>query len=298
MTHYREGEVPGIDGTRIHYSVLTPDGPNEADLVLCDGIGCDGFVWKYLTPSLAPRHRIVRWHYRGHGRSGTPLDLTRMGIEEIVGDLASVLVAAEIEKAVLIGHSVGVQVILEAWRTLEEKIAGLIPVCGSYGRPLDTFHDTVHLKRAFPVVYRAMSGLPELALRAWRVLLPSRAAWVIALMAGEVNRSLIRIEDMQPYFDHLSRMDPKVFVSMLSKVSEHSARDLLPAIDVPTLVIAAELDTFTPAWLSEEMADAIPDAELLMVPKGSHVAPIEQPDLFELRIEKFLREKLGCYSGS
>jgi len=54
------------------------------------------------------------------------------------------------------------------------------------------------------------------------------------------------------------------------------------------LVVAGTHDTFTPYWLSEEMHDRIPGAEMLTVPGGTHVSPIEQPELLTLRLEKWL----------
>ena len=62
----------------------------------------------------------------------------------------------------------------------------------------------------------------------------------------------------------------------------------LPHVDVPTLIVAGTDDTFTPYWLSEEMHARIPGSELLTVPGGTHVAPIEHPELITLRLEKFL----------
>ena len=59
-------------------------------------------------------------------------------------------------------------------------------------------------------------------------------------------------------------------------------------INVPVLVVAGEKDTFTPASLSESMVERIPGGELLMVHGGSHVAPIEQPELIGGRIKQFL----------
>ncbi len=297
MQRYTEGWCESSDGTEIFYSLAGPgEDPREPDIVLCDGVGCDGFVWKYLVPTLAARHRVIRYHYRGHGYSKTPLHMDRFRIEDLVDDLYSVLDhIGAIEPVILAGHSVGVQVILEAHRHRPERIGALVPTCGSYGRPLDTFHDGEFLKKMFPILYQLFTGFPEAMMRLWRALLPSSFAYWTALLAGEVNRSLIRLEDLQPYFEHLSRMDAQVFANALHYASTHSARDHLPRIDVPTLVIAAENDTFTPAWLSHEMADHIPNAELLMVPKGSHAAPIEQPDLILLRLEKFLAERLGCY---
>jgi pimeloyl-ACP methyl ester carboxylesterase len=82
-------------------------------------------------------------------------------------------------------------------------------------------------------------------------------------------------------------MDPRLFLGMLKHASEHDAWDHLPSIKIPTLIVAGTQDTFTPYWLSEEMHDRIPGSELLTVPGGTHVAPIEQPELLTLRLEKF-----------
>ena len=72
-------------------------------------------------------------------------------------------------------------------------------------------------------------------------------------------------------------MDPSVFLPMLRQAGEHSAEDLLARIEVPTVVIAAERDTFTPSWLAEEMAKKIPGAEHVVIAGASHAAPVEQP---------------------
>ena len=75
-----EGHAQGKDGTRIYWSAT---GQGAPALVCCDGIGCDGFAWKYLVRDFAPRQRIVRWHYRGHGRSGIPQDRSKVTVDDI-----------------------------------------------------------------------------------------------------------------------------------------------------------------------------------------------------------------------
>ena len=69
----------------------------------------------------------------------------------------------------------------------------------------------------------------------------------------------------------------------------HDATDLLPSVRVPTLVVAGERDLFTPLARSEEMAKAIPGAELLVLQGGSHAALVEQPETIGAAVEKFLR---------
>jgi pimeloyl-ACP methyl ester carboxylesterase len=80
---------------------------------------------------------------------------------------------------------------------------------------------------------------------------------------------------------------------MLRHASEHSARDHLEHVNVPALIVAGTDDTFTPYRLSEEMHRLIPGSEILAVPGGTHVAPIEQPELIALRLEKWLSRISG-----
>jgi pimeloyl-ACP methyl ester carboxylesterase len=58
------------------------------------------------------------------------------------------------------------------------------------------------------------------------------------------------------------------------------------------MVIAGDRDFFTPVEVSQEMASAIPGSEVMIVRGGSHYTPIEYPMVVNLRIDKFLRERL------
>jgi pimeloyl-ACP methyl ester carboxylesterase len=278
------GYADAPDGTRIHWSAV---GTGAPALVCCDGIGCDGFAWKYLVRDFAPRHRIVRWHYRGHGRSGIPEDRDRVGFDDISADLQAVLEAASAPQAVLLGHSMGVQVALEYHRRHPARVLGLILMCGSHGLPLDTFHDSKALKILLPSMIAAAQKYPQAMNLIWRLAAGGELAYQIATHL-EVNGKLVRRDDFAPYFRHLSGMDPLFFLGMLRHASEHTAFDHLPHVNVPTLIVAGTEDTFTPYWLSQEMHARVPGAELLTVPGGTHVAPIEQPELITLRLEKFL----------
>jgi pimeloyl-ACP methyl ester carboxylesterase len=278
------GFAEAPDGTRIHWSVV---GDGAPALVCCDGIGCDGFAWKYIARDFATRHRIVRWHYRGHGRSGIPKDASRVGFDDISSDLDAVLQATGTAQAVLLGHSMGVQVALEHHRRRPEQVLGLVLLCGSHGLPLDTFHDNKALKILLPSMITAAAKYPQAMSLIWRLAASGEVAYQFATHF-EVNGRLVRRDDFMPYFRHLAGMDPQLFLGMLKHASEHTAFDHLPHVNVPTLIVAGTDDTFTPYWLSQQMHSHIPDAELLTVPGGTHVAPIEQPELITLRLEKFL----------
>ncbi len=276
------------DGTRIWWRST---GSGSPAVVLTDGIACAGFIWKHLEPALAAGRRVVRWNYRGHGRSESPRDPRRVSIFDCVDDLGAVLEAAGERRAVLAGHSMGVQVALEAHRAAPARVAGLLLVCGSPGRLLDTFHDRPVLARAFPAIRAVVERFPEAARSAFRRLVPTELAYQVGL-AFEVNRRLVRREDFFPYLEEVSRVDALLFSRMLASAAAHDASDHLPRVDVPALVVAGERDTWTPLWLSQRMHEAIPGSEMLTLRGGTHVGPIEHPELLALRVEKFLRERV------
>jgi pimeloyl-ACP methyl ester carboxylesterase len=261
-------------------------------MVLCDGLGCDGFAWKYLLPELSHRHRVVRWHYRGHGKSPMPPDRSSIGVEHTVADLEHLLQTLGIENSVIYGHSMGVQVSLEYHRRHPKRVRGLVLLCGSYGNPLDTFHDHTLLRSAFPYVRTVIERFPEISKRVTSVLMKTELAVTLALRT-ELNPDLMLREDMAPYFEHLATMNPVAFVRTLDSLKDHSAWDHLQEIEVPTLVVGGERDKFTPVWLSRRMADAIPKADFLLVPGGSHTAPLERPELVSRSIRRFLADRVG-----
>jgi pimeloyl-ACP methyl ester carboxylesterase len=281
------GFTNSTDGTRIHYYTL---GDGAPALVCCDGLGCDGYVWKYVVRDLSPKHRIVRWHYRAHGHSEAPKDRSRMRIRDLCDDLLAVLDAHRIERAILLGHSLGVQVILEFQRLYPDRVLGLVPVCGSYGRPLDTFHDNPVLKTIFPAISRLIFRFPEVAQRMWSTALDTEFAYQVATRT-DVNGKLVRRGDFRPYLTHISRMDVRLFVTLLQDAGDHDTLEHLEKIDVPTLIMTGEKDTFTPAWLSQVMHARIKGSELCEIPGGTHTAPIEIPELVTLRLERFLEER-------
>jgi pimeloyl-ACP methyl ester carboxylesterase len=284
----REGYAVARDGSPIYYRIVGNDGGAGVPILLSDGIGCDGFVWKYLERSLAPERKIIHWHYRGHGRTPEPRDRRRVSMADCADDLASVLDAAGLEHAALAGHSMGVQVCLEAYRRHRDRVAAMVLMCGGYGNPLRTFKGRRTLEALLPWITFAINRAPGIIGALWRNVVPTRLAYAIATRT-EVNAELIRLEDFMPYLEHIARVDLPLFVDMLGHAGRHSAREVLPTIEIPTLIVAGERDGFTPAALSQEMHAVIPGSEMLVVEGGSHTAPIERPHLVNEAVARFLR---------
>jgi pimeloyl-ACP methyl ester carboxylesterase len=304
MEYDKTGFSAAQDGTRLFWGLRGPrdaaaraavEGASQGlaappDIVLCDGIGCDGFAWKYLQPHLAHAHRVLHWHYRGHGRSGLPNDPARIDVPAHARDLLSLLDTHGLERAVIVGHSMGTQVALETYRLAPERVQALVLVCGSYGRVTATFHGSDMLKQVLPGILELVEKNQGLARALWGRI-PAKMAYQIARLSGEVDVAALREEDFAWYVEHVSTLEPSLFLSMLKLAGEHTAEDLLATIEAPTLVVAAEKDTFTPA-LAKHMAEAIPEAELLYLEGASHAAPVERQGVIGERIDRFLAERV------
>ena len=141
------------DGTRLF--VRSRDGGHSdaaggVRAFLCDGVLCDGFIWKYAWDDLARDVGVTHWHYRGHGRSAPPSDPDRIDITAHTGDLMKVRELVGHPPAVLFGHSMGCQVALENYRFHPENVRGLVLMCGSFGNVTTTFHGVPILDRVLP----------------------------------------------------------------------------------------------------------------------------------------------------
>ena len=261
-------------------------------MLLCDGIGCDGYVWRYLRADLADRFGLHP-HYRGHGRTAAPKDPTRVTIEDLADDIACVLDDALVDRAVVIGHSMGVQVALETYRRHADRVAGLVLLCGAASHPLKTFRGTAALEDLLPTIQKWVHRVPRFINSITRRVLPTRLSYEVAARL-EIRRDLVEPDDFMPYLEGMARIDARLFVAMLSAAGQHSAEELLPSIAAPTLVVVGARDGFTPPERGRAMAATIPGAELLEIPNASHTAPIERPHLVDFTIRDFMTRRVDC----
>lgn len=276
--------VRSFDGTSL-FTEAQGEGPA---VVLCDGLGCAGFIWKYLMPELSRRYQVIHPHYRAHGKSDAPKGEKAMGVSALRNDLSCVLEAYGVQRAAFIGHSMGAQIVFDYAIAYPEKVTGVVSLCGSYGRPLDTLRGNKALGTMFPLLRATLVKFPSAAERFWQWFFSTELSFAYA-HRFEVNEQNLVPDDFRPYFEHLSRMDPQMFVALVGQLQQHSVLEALPSLDVPALVVAAEHDTFCPADLSRRMVEALPRAQFLIVPDGSHVAPLENPDLVGEATLAFLR---------
>jgi pimeloyl-ACP methyl ester carboxylesterase len=289
----REDVISGFatadDGVQLHWRIVG-SGPL---LICCNGVGVSTFFWKYLVDRFRPTHRVLLWDYRAHGRSQRLLDAEAQdfSVHRHARDLITILEhLEETEPAVLIGHSMGCQVALETIRTRPTLARGLVLALGTAGRALHTFYDFKYSWVLFRILSRSLGRLGPLPNQVMRPLLASPLAWPVSRHLKLVDPYYMSQHDLQPYIDHLATLDLPTFFQNVIETDRHDCWDLLPDLSIPTLVIAAENDKFTPMWCSEKIVDTIPDAELLILADASHAALVEQPETINYRLAKYLAQ--------
>ncbi|MEW5854903.1 MAG: alpha/beta hydrolase [Myxococcota bacterium] len=289
----RSGRATSLDGTSLAWELYGTRTSGLPPLVLCNGVGCSTFFWHYMVRYFAPLTEVVIWDYRGHGDSGPPPHKDAVTMEDNAADLRAVMDAAGFSSAVLVGHSMGSQVVLETYRNYPDRVAALVPVLGTFGRAIDTFFNTHLVSKVFPFAFSVVQTLPNPIQATVRLASRSKLTLPAAALSGMVNGTTIRKRDMKVYLQHLAEVDVRLFMRMAREMGRHTAEDILSSIGVPVLVVGGERDIYTPLAQSRKMHDLIPDSELLIIPGGSHAGLVEQPELLNLRLEKFIRARVA-----
>jgi len=283
-----EGYATSFDGTRIWYKSKGAGIP----IIFCNGLGCSIFYWKHVQPYLAKDHQVVVFDWRGHGQSESPKKAEKTGIDSLSRDLQAVMKELKIKKAIIIGHSMGTQVIYYFYKKNSSKVKALIPCFGTFANPLDTFYNSSSSRYVFTGIYFFNHLFPRLAKKIGGLFSKNPLWFQMGSALKMLNPGLVDRKVLKEYIDHFSNTDPVLLANLGRSMQEYNAEPTLKKIKVPTLILAAEKDTFTPVWLSKKMHHLIPNSEILVIKKASHVALIEQPALINLRIEKFINERL------
>lgn len=279
------------DGTRVAYHQTRTPTPDAPVIVLAGGLGGHSTAWRGPIEHLGDRYRFLTWDYRGLFASERPANdvPSAYAIPAQVKDLFAILAAERIERASLVGWSMGVQVVLEAYRTRPELARNLVLLNGTFGRPLDTLSPLPGVKAVLPSLVdlaRRAHGLASQVTRKAALLPEALAALKAMGMMGET----LSDETFGELVHAFGALDMEAYFHNLRALGEHDAEGVLETIRVPCLVITGDQDNLTPPPLAQRMARRIPGAELLVVRGATHYTAVEFPELVSLRMEKFFRE--------
>ncbi len=236
-------------------------------VLLLHGIGGRASLWAPSMAALAPR-RVIAMDMPGY--DGTRPALTSF---EALADAAVALLDAQgVADADVVGHSLGGMIALEMALRHPGRVRRLVIVASSpaFGSRDPAFRESFLAARQKPLDEGI--GMAGVAASLVPGMLGPSAAPQAAPAAMEAMASV----------------DEAAYRATLAVLTGFDRRADLPRVTQPALLIAGETDQTAPPRGMARMADAIPDARIIVIPGVGHLLPLEAPDAFHAALHEFL----------
>jgi pimeloyl-ACP methyl ester carboxylesterase len=297
LPHDDQLTVTTPDGIDLRVELLKSEtGPDDLTIVFVHGFCLDMGTFHFQRRAFEGQYRMVFYDQPGHGRSGR-LKKGEYTLEALAAGLASVIEAtAPTGRIVLVGHSMGGMTIMALAehdpQLFADRVAGVVLVSTSAGN-LDqvTFGlpDVVARFRhpLMPLVRNA--GKITVAMMDQARKASTDLAWLLTRRYGfgtdRPSPTLVSyVEQMN------SETSAEVIARYLRTLYTHARVLALAALrEVPVLVVCGDVDVLTPMAHSQEICQALPDAEMVVVENGGHVVLLEHADEVNAAIGSFLR---------
>jgi pimeloyl-ACP methyl ester carboxylesterase len=270
----RSGTISS-NGQELYYEVHGDGQP----LVLVMGIGYDSSLWKLQqVPALSKRFRVVIFDNRDAGRSSRAAQ--RYSIGDMAEDVAGLLDGLDIPHAHLLGLSMGGMIGQEFALRYPDRLDRLV-LSGVGAAPARSAFDPIRIwswVRSHDDTGEAFGAQQFVWLFSSSFLRNDAAVkQTLALLASNPTP-----------------MTPDAYTRQATAYLQHDVLDRLGGIQVPTLVVGGEQDLLTPPWILQEVATAIPGAELRIFrgDGSSHLLPLERPAEFNQLVTNFLTESI------
>jgi 3-oxoadipate enol-lactonase len=233
------------------YRTRIVDEGHGEPMILVHGTPLDLESWAGLVEHVQGR-RTVRYDIRGHGAAkGVPVP----GVAELAADLVAVLDRLRIEKAHLVGHSWGGQIVLRAALDHPDRVNRLSVIC-SRAAPFPAFHALADGLRVGTADRTA-----------------SLARWFDAEEMARPDPLVATVRS------RLEDADTDAWAGALDMIADFDVVDELHEIAVPVDIVAAEHDGVGDPGHMTLMAGALPCGRLHILPGARHLLPLQRPDL-------------------
>ena len=245
------------------------DDGNGPAIVLLHGFPLAKEIWDVQAAALASHMRVVRLDLRGLG--GSSVSPGPYLMEALAGDLADTLDALGIERAAIVGHSLGGFVTFAFYRMFAERCTGLGFVAS---RPTADTDEAAAARLA-------------LAVRAEREGIAPVAEWFMPRLFAPVvyQREPQLVARLRAIVE---RTDPRGAAAMLRGMAVRvSSEDLFDEIDVPVAIVAGSRDSLLPLDVARAMAERIGGSELV-VHDGGHVPQLESPEIVSAALARLV----------
>ena len=259
----QQQNVLSKDGVRINFFV---EGEGEPALIFVHGWSCDKSYWDNQVKEFSPKYKVVTIDLAGHGESG--MNRKNYTMELFGEDVAAVVNELGLKKVVLIGHSMGGAVIIEAARILKDKVIGLVGA--------DTFQNLGETMTADQI---------EPFLKPFKENFSTNTKEFVKLMfPPSTDHDLVK-----KISDDMSSAPPEVAISAMENMFKDNAITALKEIDVPIISINCDLYPVR----EEENRKYVKSYELKMMKGVGHFVMLEDPAKFNQLLNEAINELSG-----
>ncbi len=258
-----------VNGIQLYHEVHGQGEP----LVLIMGLGASTLGWNMQIPTLSREFQVIAFDNRGSGRSDKPA--TPYTIRLFADDTADLMDALGIASTHVYGQSMGGLIAQELALSYPERVRTLVlgsTTCGGQ-QAVPALPEHLTLMAALntlSVEEAAEKGLPLMYSEEF-----------IARKRQELIARALAEAELRPPLD--------AFVRQVQATVRHEAYDRLPQICCPTLIISGADDKVVPAENSRILAERIPNAELVVLPKAGHGYLVECAEESNAIVLDFLR---------
>jgi len=238
--------------------------------VFVHGWSCDSRYWHNQIPYFTKKYRVITVDLAGHGNSGFG---RKVYTTEAFGqDVAAVLRKLDVKKAVLVGHSMGGEIILYAAKIAPERVIGLVGV--------DTLED---LGMVYPDEVKNSIYEPIAA-----DFVPEVQKFVRTMLPANADKALV-----EAVARDMSSAPQEVALSSMKEYFKVSAPELIKGLTVPLKSVNADL------WPTNVDGNKklLPSYEMALMKGRGHFIMLEAPDefntLLELMVKRILAETKG-----
>lgn len=270
----RIGAMPRahVNGVSLYYEV-TGSGP---PLVLVHGFACGIRSWDFQVKALSRRFRVIAYDVRGHGISDAPRDASRYSQAISIADLAALLDLLKVRRAAVGGLSMGGNIALNFALRHPDRVRALI--VADTGAGSDETAAWIADTRAFAEAAER-DGMEAFADMACANPLFGRY-----IVRGAAAERFIRACLMTHRAHGIANTAREV---LAKRPTIYALAPKLRALRVPTLLIVGEHDDPC-VRVHRFMAEAIPRAASVVIPRVGHLTNLEAPDAFNRAVRRFL----------
>jgi 3-oxoadipate enol-lactonase len=248
---------------------------NGAPVVLLHPFPLHHEMWKPAIQILVSRYRVILPDLRGHGESGVGEGPATM--DKHAMDLARILDAEGVGRALFAGVSIGGYALFEFWRRFRGRVAGLV-LCNTKAQADSAEARSGRVQAAAEVLERGAE--PFFESMSPKVLGPTTRRSRPDLVDGALRM--------------MKKMSAENVAAVLRGMAERpDSIETLKTINVPTLIVTGDEDTMTGVPEAELMRQHIRGSELKVIAHAAHYSPWEQPG----EVGKVLRQFVDAVGG-